>query len=208
MKVIDFFHKIIANKISVDACYFLFAISNKISPLYVFEEKCIRELLENELVTFETINNIRNFTITKKGLLLMSDIGESIDKIKLKSVSDSDILGKEFKLMIDKYQELFPKEKIISANGSSRYLRCQPGNLITNFKWFFSKYKYSWNEIIQATEKYINEQSQSAIPYEFAKSSQYFICKGNYNTKTSLLADYCLRIDEKEDNNPFKEKIV
>jgi len=87
---------------------------------------------------------------------------------------------------IEKYNELFPDVKL----PSNKYAKSNLKNLETNFKWFFSVHKYSWETILQATEMYVEEFEKKN--YMFMRTSMYFIRKQEPDKSfTSDLANYC-----------------
>lgn len=202
MTVLQFFHKCIENKISPNACYFLFSIEKDISPVLVTSNVCVEELINAEFLTFEYKDQSKIFTITKLGISFLESMTNEFKKIK-PTQNKQKLLGINYKKKIEEYINLFPKQRI-----GNRYLRCSIENLTTSFITFFGNYNYTWEEILKATEKYLKEQSSSN--YQYAKNSQYFIYKADaYKSKTSLLADYCSRLNDEEVEIPIlKDKIV
>jgi hypothetical protein len=106
--------------------------------------------------------------------------------------------------MIKQYLELWPKMRLPSGKPA----RASEAVLIKCFTWFFNNYKYSWGTILTATQEYVIKQEMSG--YKMCRTSQYFIDKSNGGIRESLLADYCMLIEEGDDINttPFKENVV
>jgi len=114
-------------------------------------------------------------------------------------------MGKNYTVAVQNYREMFPKKKLPSGKPA----RVNEKTLIDCFRWFFENYDYTWDEIYQATRKYLNEYEDNN--YMYMKTSQYFIVKTLPNkNKSSDLADYCDMIREGTDDdiNHFKEKVV
>ena len=115
-------------------------------------------------------------------------------------------MGKEYVDKVEEYRELFPAGKLPHGKPA----RVNVKTLINNFRWFFENYDYTWDEVIDATRRYVNEYAQK--DYLYMQTSQYFISKADQSkVKQSQLADYCDMIRdgvEEEDNNHFSENVV
>ena len=114
-------------------------------------------------------------------------------------------MGDEFLENIKTYNECFPATKLPSGV----YARVNVKSLENAFRWFFETFDYSWDVVIQATEKYVEEYSINR--YNYMRNSQYFIRKQNTDkTWDSTLATYCDMISQDDYEPPvfFKEKIV
>lgn len=99
------------------------------------------------------------------------------------------------------YNELFPKQKA----GSGKYMRGNIKNVETNFKWFFKNYNYTWEIIIEATSRYLDQQFKEN--YKYTRTSMYFIKKDD----KSDLADWCEIVSSGADSGDekiFAEKVV
>ena len=101
---------------------------------------------------------------------------------------------------------MFPKKKLPSG----KLARNNVNTLIDNFKWFFSTYDYTWDDILNATKLYIKEYRNN--DWQYMKTSQYFISKQDkHKVKVSELADYCDMIRDgvsTDDEDHFKERVV
>jgi hypothetical protein len=141
--------------------------------------------------------------ITESGYEIINTLEKYYSSSKRKS--DKKVMGNEFESMITKYRELFPKKKLPSG----KLARNNVKTLTDNFKWFFSTYDYTWEEIIKATERYIKEYREK--DWQYMKTSQYFISKQDkHKVKVSELADYCdmIRDGIQISDDHFKERVV
>ena len=114
-------------------------------------------------------------------------------------------MGDSFLDNIKVYNEIFPNKKL----SSGKYARVNPKTLENAFRWFFEIYDYSWDIILQATAKYVDEYEIRR--FEYMRTSQYFVRKQNTDkTWDSDLATYCDLIlsGSDEDTNYFKERVV
>ena len=114
-------------------------------------------------------------------------------------------MGDEFLSKITIYNEIFPNKKL----SSGKYARVNVKTLENSFRWFFDNYAYSWETILKATDKYVDEYSVRR--YEYMRTSQYFVRKQNTDkTWDSELATYCDLIENgyDEETNDFKETVV
>ena len=106
--------------------------------------------------------------------------------------------------MVKQYLEIWPRMTLPSGKPA----RASERVIIKCFTWFFNEYNYSWSTVLTATEEYLINQESSK--YKTCRTSQYFVDKTNGGIRESLLADYCLLVEEGEDrpHNYFKEKVV
>lgn len=98
------------------------------------------------------------------------------------------ILGEGYKMNIIKYRDMFPSKGVRSLSGDIRHLKDNERDLETNFKWFFKSYKYTWEEIINATKQYLSEQATN--DYAYCKQSKYLIKKNNESMLATLIEVY------------------
>jgi len=105
---------------------------------------------------------------------------------------------------LSEYIELWPKMVLPSGKPA----RASEKVLIRCFTWFFTNYHYSWDIVLQATDKYVNSQADKG--YKMCRTNQYFVDKTNGGIRESVLADYCeLVINGEEDSAPaFTQKVV
>jgi len=125
--------------------------------------------------------------------------------IKAKKTSNTALMGKSYTAKVEAYRELWPARKLPSGKPA----RVNVKTLTNNFRWFFDNYSYTWEEVIAATKRYLNEYEDQ--DYMYMKTSQYFISKADQSkVKQSELADYCDMIKEGTDDDikHFKENIV
>tara|TARA_R110000822_G_scaffold250210_3_gene377511 strand:- start:224 stop:814 length:591 start_codon:yes stop_codon:yes gene_type:complete len=142
--------------------------------------------------------------LTQKSIIFMEEIDGFFKKTKKKT--STDLMGSDFAENMQTYVEIFPNRKLPSG----KYARTTIKNLESSFKWFFENYYYSWDIILLATEKYVDEFSINS--YNFMRTSQYFVRKQNIDKSfDSELANYCdivLSKEESDDDNYFKERVV
>jgi len=191
----ELFQKIQKYKITPDQCMILFAFDEGVTPSncgavdlsVLFEEGYINE---DKSITSEgrkiiiTLNNY--FTVNKKK-------------------TSTQLLGKSGSLNIEQYRAIFPTGKLPSGVPARNNVKI----LTENFRWFFSEYDYTWEEVIKSTKMYVNEYRDKE--YLYMQNSQYFISKQDkHKVKTSKLADYCDMIKDgvTTEEDHFKEKVV
>lgn len=91
--------------------------------------------------------------------------------------------------LADKLREIYPNGKIFNSN---YYYRCNRQDIINKLKTFFKMYgtKYTDEQIINATQKYVNSFNGN---YTYLKLLKYFIWKDERlkgESVQSLLADF------------------
>ena len=124
---------------------------------------------------------------------------------KSKKKTSKNLMGDDFLDNIKLYNELFPKGKLPSGVPA----RVNVKGLENAFRWFFENFSYSWETVLKATDKYVDEYSMNR--YNYMRNSQYFVRKQNTDkTWDSTLATYCdmIEADDYEEPNYFKENIV
>jgi hypothetical protein len=194
--MIEIFNKLIREGLTPNSFYVLYCIKEKI-VVGTFVNK---ELECKRLQSDEWLSN--SLEITSKSLIFITEIEGYFRKTKKKTAVD--LLGKNFIDNIKNYNEIFPNKKL----SSGKYARVNPKTLENAFRWFFENYDYSWDTIISATKKYVDEYSVRR--YEYMRTSQYFIRKQNTDkTWDSDLATYCELINNGEDEliDYFKERV-
>ena len=91
--------------------------------------------------------------------------------------------------LADKLRDIYPNGKILNTN---YYYRCNRQDIINKLKTFFKMYgtKYTDEQIINATQKYVNSFNGN---YTYLKLLKYFIWKDERlkgESVQSLLADF------------------
>ena len=91
--------------------------------------------------------------------------------------------------LADKLRDIYPNGKILNTN---YYYRCNRQDIINKLKTFFKMYgtKYTDEQIINATQKYVNSFNGN---YAYLKLLKYFIWKDERlkgESVQSLLADF------------------
>lgn len=184
--------------LSPNAFYVLHCINKSMIPANFVNAKIeTKRLVADNWLT-------ESLKLTEKSLIFMEEIESFFKKTKKKT--STDLMGSDFAENMQTYVELFPNRKLPSG----KYARTTIKNLESSFKWFFENYNYSWDTILKATEKYVDEFSIRS--YNFMRTSQYFIRKQNIDKSfESELANYCELVENQEDDandSYFKERVV
>lgn len=193
----EVFDKLIKAGISPNAFYVLYCIHNKIVPnKFVNTSLEVSRLLSGNYLT-------ESLELSGNSLKFMSEIEGYFKKSKKKT--SQILMGDDFQDNLKAYNELFPKGKLPSGVPA----RVNIKGLENAFRWFFENFNYSWETVLKATEKYVDEYSMNR--YNYMRNSQYFVRKQNTDkTWDSTLATYCdmIEADDYEEPNYFKENIV
>jgi hypothetical protein len=184
--------------LSPNAFYVLHCINKSMIPANFVNAKIeTKRLVADNWLT-------ESLKLTQKSLIFMEEIEGFFKKTKKKT--STDLMGKDFVDNIKVFVELFPNRKLPSG----KYARTTVKNLESSFKWFFENYSYSWDTILKATDKYVDEFSVRS--YNYMRTSQYFIRKQNIDKSfESELANYCEIVENQEDDindSYFKERVV
>ena len=193
----EIFDRIIREGLSPNSFYILCCIHDKIVP-----NKMVSSSLE--VTKLKASGYLKeNLELTNNSLNFIQEVESYFKKSKKKS--SSILMGDEFLSKITIYNEIFPNKKL----SSGKYARVNVKTLENSFRWFFDNYAYSWETILKATDKYVDEYSVRR--YEYMRTSQYFVRKQNIDkTWDSELATYCDLIENgyDEETNYFKETVV
>jgi hypothetical protein len=175
----------------------LYCIHNKIVP-----DKAVNTSLEvSRLLSGNYLTE--SLELSGNSLKFMSEIEAYFKKSKKKT--SKILMGDDFQDNLKAYNEIFPKGKLPSGVPA----RVNIKGLENAFRWFFENFSYSWETVLKATEKYVDEYSMNR--YNYMRNSQYFVRKQNTDkTWDSTLATYCdmIEADDYEEPNYFKENIV
>jgi hypothetical protein len=193
----EIFNKLLQAQITPNGLYVLYCIKNKI--------KCSDSINFNiEVLRLKSGNYLtESLELSGNSLKFISEIDGYFKKSKKKT--SKDLMGDSFQDNLKLYNELFPKGKLPSGVPA----RVNIKGLENAFRWFFENFSYSWETVLKATEKYVDEYSMSR--YNYMRNSQYFVRKQNTDkTWDSTLATYCdmIEADDYEEPNYFKENIV
>tara|TARA_R110000765_G_scaffold5492_2_gene17218 strand:+ start:2448 stop:3038 length:591 start_codon:yes stop_codon:yes gene_type:complete len=194
----EFFNAISTHKITPNECLFLFCIKERITSKYLNGHESIHLITKGFL---EMRDDTIHLTLTGENVVKHLNVMYT-KKMKLSNI---EIMGYGFKDMVSKYRKLFPAKKLPSG----KLARNNVKTLVENFRWFFSTYDHTWNDVIKATKMYVDEYSKTE--FQYMKTSQYFISKQDkHKIKVSELADYCDMVKEGLENEDdfFKEKVV
>ena len=193
----ELFSKILQHGLTPNAVYVLYCIKEKV--------KCSDSVnFSLEVLKLKSGNYLtENLELSGNTLKFIQEIEGYFKKSKKKT--SKTLMGDEFLENIKTYNECFPATKLPSGV----YARVNVKSLENAFRWFFQEFDYSWDVVIQATEKYVEEYSINR--YNYMRNSQYFIRKQNTDkTWDSTLATYCDMISQDDYEPPvfFKENIV
>lgn len=192
--MIELFNKMLNEGLTPNQCYLLFSIRDKTTP-NTYSPEDYKKLIK--------LGYIKDKELTNKALSVIKNLDNYFKVNKKKT--QSQLLGKDSADKVALYREIFPPGKLPSGVPSRNNVKI----LTENFRWFFSEYDYSWEEIIKATKMYVNEYRLN--DYMYMQNSQYFISKQDkHKVKTSKLADYCdmIRDGITTEEKHFKEKVV
>lgn len=177
--MIKLFNKITDNEISPNGLYLLYCIKNRKKPKHVNEAYELRFLVADDFLNDD-------FVITEKGEDLLERIEASYEVKDDLTIKKKLGLTKKDQENIKLYREMFPKGNLPSGSPA----RISITELEKKFLWFLSNYKYTWEVILKATKKYIEQYEQEG--YKYMKTSGYFIVKNGLDrTSSSVLANYC-----------------
>ena len=194
----EIFNLLIKNNLSPNQLYILYCIKHKIKTNdFVNDALEVKRLQSTSWLGAE-------LSLEEKSIVLLQDL-DSFFKTTKKKTSTS-VMGENFMDNIEIYLDIFPKFKLPSG----KYARSDKKNLENNFKWFFESHSYTWDTILDATRKYVDEYEVNGFKY--MRTSQYFIRKqGSDKTYDSELANYCdmlLNGGEDPTQTHFKERVV
>lgn len=136
------------------------------------------------------------YQLTDKGLSLIREVEHLTGKQEKAKKQKLSMDG--WDEYIKQYNELFPKGR---KEGSTMSFRCSPKELKERFIWFFKEYpEYTWEQVLDATRKYVNSFEQESEGFRYMQTSKYFLKKDDKNrTTTSNLATLCYNIAEGND---------
>ncbi len=193
----EIFFKITKMGLTPNAFYVLYCIHSNITP-----DKSVNGSLEvAKLISGNYLTE--SLELSGNSLKFISEIEGYFKKSKKKT--SKTLMGDDFQDNLKAYNELFPKGKLPSGVPA----RVNIKGLENAFRWFFENFSYSWETVLKATEKYVDEYSMNR--YNYMRNSQYFVRKQNTDkTWDSTLATYCdmIEADDYEEPNYFKENIV
>jgi len=192
----EIFLKCLKEGLTPNAFYVLYCIKEKITVANFVNKAIECKRLQSEAWLDE------NLHLTSKSIIFITEIDGYFRKSKKKTTTN--LLGSNFLDNIKEYNEIFPNKKL----SSGKYARVNPKTLENSFRWFFETYDYTWDTILRATRKYVDEFSIRR--YDYMRTSQYFIRKQNTDkTWDSDLATYCDLINDGEDEivDYFKERV-
>ena len=136
-----------------------------------------------------------HYQLTEKGVNLTHFItsfdleNNEVQKEMLNEVIESE---ENVENWIDDWLQLFPSDKHFG-----RSLRTNSRDCLDRMRWFLANFKFSKEEVMEATKNYIESQRTSPEGFKFARNSTYFILKGRGNVdRTSELATECEKLKD------------
>ena len=193
----EIFNRLIQENLTPNAYYILHCIKEKVVPKkFVNKELECKRLQSDAWLTAD-------LQLTSKSIIFMEEIGGYF-KRTTKKVS-KDLMGAEFMQKIQEYVDIFPNRKLPSG----KYAKTTAKNLESAFRWLFDTYDFSWELILEATEKYVKDYEMRN--FEYMRTSQYFIRKQNIDKSfESELANYCelMKTNPDVDQVYFTEDVV
>lgn len=134
----------------------------------------------NELVQEEKVLD----SLADKGL---KDLKEAV-----KLISDH----QEIDEFVQKYRTLFPRTTLPSG----RSARSTESEVKTKMLWFLANHSYSQEQILEVTERYVEEKMMDGFKY--MQTASFFIYKDDVNkVRSSNLAERCEMLEEDEPEN-------
>jgi len=193
----EIFNRLIQENLTPNAYYILHCIKEKVVPKrFVNKELECKRLQSDAWLTGD-------LQLTSKSIIFMEEIGGYF-KRTTKKVS-KDLMGAEFMQKIQEYVDIFPNRKLPSG----KYAKTTAKNLESAFRWLFDTYDFSWELILEATEKYVKDYELRN--FDYMRTSQYFIRKQNIDKSfESELANYCelIKTNPDVDQVYFTEDVV
>jgi len=193
----EVFSKLISIGLTPNSFYVLYCIHKNIVP-----DKSVSASLEvSKLLSGNYLTE--SLELSENSLKFIEEIDGFFKKSKKKT--SKNLMGEDFQDNLKLYNQLFPSGKLPSGV----YARVNIKSLENAFRWFFENFSYSWETVLKATDKYVDEYSMNR--YNYMRNSQYFVRKQNTDkTWDSTLATYCdmIEADDYEEPNYFKEHIV
>lgn len=196
----ELFDLITSSKLTPNQYYILCCMYDSVTPIRMNFKLELKSLIEDKWLSVKA----DKYTLEPKSHTLIKKI-EKLFKIQKKKTSIQ-LMNSNYKENILAFKMIFPNIKLPSG----RAARSATKNLETAFRWFFENHEYSWETILKATNKYVDEYE---IDNKYMSCSLYFIRKQISGTKDfmSKLADYCDFVESggDENNKPiFSQKVV
>lgn len=196
------FQLIAKQNLNPNQFYLLCCMKENVQPIGTNIHQDLRTLLIEGFVT----QSEDTYLPTTKADELINEV-ESHFKIQKKKTAVA-VMGSEFSENVIKYNEIFPKLKLPSGKVARTPIRI----VELGFKWFFENHKYSWETILKATMRYVDEYEIKSPAYIYMRTSGYFICKMSPDRiRESTLAEYCDMVDSGEvyeAPHHFKDKVL
>lgn len=201
------FNHILEAKLTPNEFYMLYCLKEGISPPNINTHQEMRNLVTNGYIhrepvkqkdgTLLDVEKCYEIRLEPMALSLISKIN-SYFGVQVKK-SNNALMGQDFEVNAQKYNEIFPKMKL----PSNKPARSPIKEIIAAFREFFKDYDYTWEVIHAAAEYYIEEEEKKGFKY--TRTSRYFIRKQDSDKSwISDLAGYCELIKNGEDRDEPK----
>jgi hypothetical protein len=201
MEMMEMFNLIIQKGITPDQFYLLYCIREGIASVHINVHQALRELEFTKWI--EPIVPGELTKLSPKAITLLQQVESFFHVQKKKTAMQS--MGNDYATNIEKYLLLFPKLKLPSGKPA----RSDKRNVETAFKWFFENHDYTWEIVLGATARYVDEYERKN--YLYMQTSQYFIRKQQADkTWGSELGNCCASLlngDDQDEGPRFEEKV-
>jgi len=194
--MMEMFNLIIAKNITPNQFYLLYCMRESVGSMHINIHQELRSLISDGWLT-------ESKALTPKSITLLQQVEGFFNIQKKKTASQA--MGQDYSANIEKYLMLFPKIKLPHGKPA----RSDKRNVETAFKWFFENNEYTWETILEATARYVDEYEKKN--YLYMQTSQYFIRKQLADkTWGSELGNCCASVlngDDAEEGPRFQEKV-
>jgi len=188
----ELFDMITARGLSPNQYYLLTCIQDSIKSREVNVSSELRQLVDKDYVIISRTSKGDQVLLTDKSKKIIKTVEQLFTSLAKNAAVKT--MGDDYEAKIVEYNELWPKKKLPTGS----YGRTNPKNLKSAFKWFFDNFDYSWDVILEATEKYIEDREMHN--WEFTSTSEYFIRKNQPDKSyISRLATACEALISGED---------
>ena len=189
------FNHIAEARLTPNQFYLLYSMNQGITAPLMNTHQELRALLVDHWIKEST------YELEPKALSLISKI-DSYFGVQVKK-SNNGLMGQDFEVNAEKYNEIFPRMKLPSNKPARSPLK----EIVLAFREFFKEYDYTWEEIHAGAAYYIEEEEKKG--YKYTRTSRYFIRKQDTDKSwVSDLAGYCelVRSGEDFEESKFTEK--
>ena len=196
----EMFDMMTAKGISPNQYYLLLCIHDSIKSKEINVSQELRQLVDKDYVIISRTSKGDVVLLTDKAKKLIKSVEQLFTTLAKNAAVKS--MGDDYEERIKEYNDLFPKGLLPTGS----YGRTNVKNLKSAFKWFFDNFDYSWDVILEATEKYLEDRENNN--WEFTSTSQYFIRKQepdkSYISKLANCCEAILTGEETPQVQPYR----